>query len=78
MDLALREGASGKRSEPVVLVSSSPMKTSHSISIRAAAVAVATPCWPAPVSAMTRVLPIFLARSDLAQYVVDLVSSGVV
>ena len=29
----------------------------------AAAVAVATPCWPAPVSAITRVLPIFFARS---------------
>ena len=28
----------------------------------AAAVAVATPCWPAPVSAMRRVLPIFLAN----------------
>ena len=27
----------------------------------AAAVAVATPCWPAPVSAMRRVLPIFWA-----------------
>ena len=25
--------------------------------------AVATPCWPAPVSAMMRVLPIFVARS---------------
>ena len=35
--------------------------TTHSIPIRAAAVAVATPCWPAPVSAMRRVLPIFLA-----------------
>ena len=28
----------------------------------AATVAVATPCWPAPVSAMMRVLPIFLAK----------------
>ena len=42
-------------------VSSSPMNTTHSMPIRAAAVAVATPCWPAPVSAMSRVLPIFLA-----------------
>ena len=44
-------------------VSSSPMNTTHSIPKRAAAVAVATPCCPAPVSAMRRVLPIFLASS---------------
>ena len=43
-------------------MSSTPMYTTHSRPIRAAAVAVATPCWPAPVSAMRRVLPIFLAR----------------
>ena len=45
-----------------LLVSSSPMKTTHSIPISAAAVAVATPCWPAPVSAIRRVFPIFFAR----------------
>lgn len=44
-------------------VSSSPIYTTHSIPKRAAAVAVATPCWPAPVSAIRRVLPIFFASS---------------
>ena len=44
-------------------VSSLPMKISHSIPIKVAAVAVATPCCPAPVSAITRVFPIFFARS---------------
>ena len=44
------------------MVSSFPMNTTHSMPIRAVAVAVATPCCPAPVSAMRRVLPIFLAR----------------
>ena len=39
-------------------MSTSPMYTMHSIPSRAAAVAVATPCWPAPVSATNRVLPI--------------------
>ncbi len=34
--------------------SSAPMYTSHSSPSSAAAVAVATPCWPAPVSAITR------------------------
>ena len=38
-------------------VSTSPMYTVHSRPNRAAAVAVATPCWPAPVSAITRCLP---------------------
>ena len=47
-------------------VSTSPMKTVHSSPSRAAAVAVATPCWPAPVSAMTRRLahPLGRAASD--------------
>ena len=45
------------------IVSSFPMKISHSIPNSAAAVAVATPCCPAPVSAISLVLPIFLARS---------------
>ena len=38
-------------------MSSAPMYTTHGSSSSAQAVAVATPCWPAPVSAMTRVLP---------------------
>ncbi len=44
-------------------VSTSPMYTVHSMPNRAAAVAVATPCWPAPVSAMSRVLPMRRASS---------------
>ena len=44
-------------------VSTSPMKTLHSSPNSAAAVAAATPCWPAPVSAIIRVLPIRLVRS---------------
>jgi len=43
--------------------SSSPMNTVHSMPKSAAAVAVATPCWPAPVSAITRFLPMRRARS---------------
>ena len=43
--------------------SSAPMYTTHSRSSSAAAVAVATPCWPAPVSAMTRRLPMRRASS---------------
>ena len=39
------------------------LKEEYGIEPAAAAVAVATPCCPAPVSAMTRVLPIFFARS---------------
>ena len=39
-------------------VSTSPMNTVHSSPNNAAAVAAATPCWPAPVSAIIRVLPI--------------------
>ncbi|AFJ62439.1 hypothetical protein MUS_2510 [Bacillus velezensis YAU B9601-Y2] len=41
--------------------SSSPIKTVHLKPNFAAAVAAATPCCPAPVSAMIFVLPIFLA-----------------
>ena len=44
-------------------VSSSPMYTTHSRSSRAHAVALATPCCPAPVSAITRVLPICLVNN---------------
>ena len=39
----------------------------------AAAVAVATPCWPAPVSATRRCLPMCLRQQRLAEDVVDLV-----
>src|SRR3569832_3014669 len=41
--------------------SSAPMYTTHSSPSRAATVALATPCWPAPVSAMMRVLPMRFA-----------------
>ena len=43
----------------------------------AATVAVATPCWPAPVSAMTRVLPMRRARSTWPDGIVDFVRAGV-
>ena len=39
---------------------------------------MATPCWPAPVSAITRRLPIRSVKQGLAQRVVDLVRAGVV
>ena len=38
---------------------------------------MATPCWPAPVSAMMRSLPSLRASEDLAERVVDLVRAGV-
>ena len=44
-------------------VSTSPMNTVHSKPKSAAAVAEATPCWPAPVSAIMRALPIRLVSS---------------
>ena len=44
------------------LVSTSPMKTVHSRPNSAAAVADATPCCPAPVSAIMRVLPMRRVR----------------
>ena len=43
--------------------SSAPMKMVHFMPKRAARVAVATPCWPAPVSAMMAVLPSRLAST---------------
>ena len=43
-------------------MSSVPMWTTHSRPRSAQAVAAATPCWPAPVSAITRRLPIRRAR----------------
>ena len=39
--------------------------------------AVATPCWPAPVSAITRVLPEAPCQERLPERVVDLVGTGV-
>ncbi len=44
-------------------MSTSPMYTTHCSPSSAQAVAVATPCWPAPVSAMMRCLPIRFAIS---------------
>ena len=58
-------------------VSTSPMKTVHSRPSSAAAVAEATPCWPAPVSAIIRRLPIRLVKQRLADHVVELVRAGV-
>ena len=46
----------------MVLRSALPMQSAVLVT-SAAAVAVATPCWPAPVSAIRRVLPIFFASS---------------
>ena len=51
-----------------------PCRRTHSRPSRAAAVALATPCWPAPVSAMIRGLPIRLREQRLAEHVVDLVA----
>mmetsp|Transcript_48185 Transcript_48185/g.96436 ORF Transcript_48185/g.96436 Transcript_48185/m.96436 type:complete len:203 (-) Transcript_48185:349-957(-) len=45
------------------LQSSAPMYTVRSMPISAQAVAVATPCWPAPVSQMMRFFPRRFARS---------------
>jgi hypothetical protein len=42
-------------------MSLAPMKIVQGRPKRAATVAVATPCWPAPVSAMIRVLPMRIA-----------------
>ena len=44
-------------------VSTSPMYTTHSSPSNAAAVALATPCWPAPVSAIILRLPILFASN---------------
>mmetsp|Transcript_129734 Transcript_129734/g.361373 ORF Transcript_129734/g.361373 Transcript_129734/m.361373 type:complete len:385 (+) Transcript_129734:1011-2165(+) len=43
--------------------STAPMYTMHSRPSREHAAAVATPCWPAPVSAMMRFLPSFIASN---------------
>ena len=59
-------------------MSSAPMYTTHSRSSSAQAVAVATPCWPAPVSAMTRGLPSRRVSSAWPERVVDLVGARVV
>ncbi len=57
--------------------STSPHETMHCRPKQAQAVAVATPCWPAPVSAMMRCLPM-RGEQDLAEHVVDLVRAGMV
>ena len=44
-------------------MSSVPMYTTHSSPSSAHTVALATPCWPAPVSATTRVLPMRFTSS---------------
>ena len=41
-------------------------------------VAVATPCWPAPVSAITRFLPIRLTKQPLPHDVIGLMGTGMV
>ena len=72
-----RAAASGRRWGPGGCVSSSPMYTTHGSPNSAQAVAVATPCWPAPVSAMIRRLPEAPGEQDLPDRVVDLVGAGV-
>jgi hypothetical protein len=49
----------------------------HSQPKRAATVAVATPCCPAPVSAMIRFFFHPLREQDLAEGIVDFVRAGV-
>ena len=58
-------------------MSSVPMYTTQSNPISAHTVAVATPCCPAPVSAITRCLPIRSTSSALPQTVIDLVRPSV-
>ena len=53
--------------ERLAPTSSSPMYTAHSSPSSAATVAVATPCWPAPVSAMMRGLAHALGQQGLAE-----------
>ena len=61
-DVAARTSAPSRRIRLTLRfwrsMSSAPMYTTHSMPKSAQAVAVATPCWPAPVSAMIRSLPI--------------------
>ena len=59
-------------------MSTSPMYTTHSRPSSAAAVAAATPCWPAPVSATTRCLPMRLASSAWPSTLLILCEPGVV
>ena len=57
--------------------STEPMYTVQSRPNNAAAVAVATPCCPAPVSAITRCLPMRRGEQRLSEHVVDLVRARV-
>ena len=52
------------------------MYTMHSMPMRAQTVAVATPCWPAPVSAMMRLFPMRPGQQYLSDGVVDFVGAG--
>ena len=54
------------------------MKISHGRPKRAHTVATATPCWPAPVSAMMRVLPMRLASRICPRQLLILCAAGVV
>ncbi len=56
--------------------SSAPIKMAQSMLSRAAAVAVATPCCPAPVSAIRCVFPHHFGQKSLAKGVVDFMGSG--
>ena len=58
-------------------MSTEPIYTVQGMPSRAQAAADATPCWPAPVSAMTRFAPSFFASSTCPIGVVDLVRAGV-
>ena len=58
-------------------MSISPMYTVHGRPRRAQAAALATPCWPAPVSATMRACAEALGEQRLADGVVDLVRAGV-
>ncbi len=58
-------------------MSTAPMYTVHGRPTRAQAAALATPCWPAPVSATMRCGAEPLGQHGLAERVVDLVRAGV-
>ena len=57
-----REHSHAEDIEPLPAGILRPMYTSQGSPNNAQAVAVATPCWPAPVSAMIRLLPMRLAN----------------
>ena len=59
-------------------MSTAPMKISHGRPKRAHTVATATPCWPAPVSAMMRVLPMRRASWIWPRQLLILCAAGVI